>query len=103
MLLHECVAPRPLESTEAMFERFVEHRGEPCYSSTMPPEWDHCMTTTVAWAVGSQGKVYSLECEASSLPIAFRAMPWILNTATLCRLSHGIRRPSWPVRVCVCV
>jgi hypothetical protein len=88
MLLHECVTPRPFESTDAVFQRFVEHPGEACYSSAMPPEWDHCMTTTVAWAVGSQGKIYSLECEASSLPIAFPSMPWILTTAPLCVTSH---------------
>ena len=61
------------------------------------------MTTTVAWAVGSQGKICSLECEASSLPIAFRSMPYVLNTATLCHLSHGVRCPPWPVRVFVCM
>jgi len=67
----------------------------------MPPEWDHCMTTTVAWAVGSQGKIFNLECEVYSLPIAFRSMQWVLYTATLCHLSHGVRCPSWPVRGCV--
>lgn len=56
MLLYECVAPHQFASTDSMFQRFVEHPGESCYSSAMPPEWDQCMTAIVAWAVGSQGE-----------------------------------------------
>jgi len=57
MLLYECVAPHQYEPLESMFERYVEHPGESCYSNSMPVEWDHCMTAIVAWAVGSQGNI----------------------------------------------
>ncbi|XP_023716021.1 MOXD1 homolog 1 isoform X2 [Cryptotermes secundus] len=56
MLLYECVAPHHFASTDSMFQRFVEHPGESCYSSAMPPEWDQCITPIVSWAVGSQGE-----------------------------------------------
>jgi hypothetical protein len=57
MLLYECVAPHQFASTDSMFQRYVEHPGESCYSPAMPPEWDQCITAIVAWAVGSQGTV----------------------------------------------
>lgn len=57
MLLYECVAPHEFVSLDSMFQRYVEHPGEFCYSTAMPTEWDHCMTAIVAWAVGSEGKV----------------------------------------------
>lgn len=60
MLLYECVAPHQLASPDSMFQRFVEHPGESCYSSAMPSEWDQCITPIVAWAVGSQGTVWHL-------------------------------------------
>jgi hypothetical protein len=57
MLLYECVAPQEFPSLDSMFQRYVEHPGESCYSTAMPAEWDQCMTTIVAWAIGSQGKI----------------------------------------------
>jgi hypothetical protein len=55
MLLYECVAPHQFASTDSIFQKFVEHSGESCYSPAMPPEWDQCMSPIVAWAVGSEG------------------------------------------------
>lgn len=57
MLLYECVAPHHFASLDSMFQKYVEHPGESCYSSSMPTEWDQCMTAIVAWAIGSQGKI----------------------------------------------
>jgi hypothetical protein len=57
MLLYECVAPDNIASLDSMFQKYVEHPGESCYSTAMPTEWDQCMTAIVAWAVGSQGKI----------------------------------------------
>ncbi|KDR14580.1 MOXD1-like protein 1 [Zootermopsis nevadensis] len=56
MLLYECVAPHHFASLDSMFQKYVEHPGESCYSSAMPTEWDQCMTAIVAWAIGSQGE-----------------------------------------------
>ncbi|KAJ4447565.1 hypothetical protein ANN_09572, partial [Periplaneta americana] len=56
MLLYECVLPHNLKSPDAIFQRYVDHPGESCYSATMPQAWDQCMTAIVAWAVGSQGE-----------------------------------------------
>ncbi|XP_017770957.1 PREDICTED: MOXD1 homolog 1 [Nicrophorus vespilloides] len=64
MLLHECpVDPRELRKWEA----YSREDGKACYSPEMPVGWEKCLSTVVAWAVGSKGEIYP---EHVGLPIA---------------------------------
>ncbi|KAK0078076.1 hypothetical protein PV325_003063 [Microctonus aethiopoides] len=50
MILYECASTSPILGQHA---RIV---GAPCYSGTMPREWDSCIQPIVAWARGSRGE-----------------------------------------------
>lgn len=49
MILYECASTSPLLGQHARIA------GAPCYSPTMPREWDSCIQPVVAWARGSRG------------------------------------------------
>ncbi|XP_044004741.1 MOXD1 homolog 1 [Aphidius gifuensis] len=50
MILYECASTSPLLGQHARIA------GAPCYSPTMPREWDSCIQPVVAWARGSRGE-----------------------------------------------
>ncbi|XP_076240540.1 MOXD1 homolog 1 [Calliopsis andreniformis] len=50
IILYECASTLPILGQHA---RIV---GAPCYSPTMPREWESCLQPVVAWARGSQGE-----------------------------------------------
>ncbi|XP_012270132.1 MOXD1 homolog 1 [Orussus abietinus] len=50
VILYECASTAPILGLHA---RIV---GSPCYSPTMPREWDSCLQPVLAWARGSRGE-----------------------------------------------
>lgn len=50
IILYECASTLPILGQHA---RIV---GAPCYSPTMPREWESCLQPVLAWARGSTGK-----------------------------------------------
>ncbi|KAK0175590.1 hypothetical protein PV327_009330 [Microctonus hyperodae] len=50
MILYECA------STSKVLGQHARIFGAPCYSVTMPREWDSCIQPIVAWARGSRGE-----------------------------------------------
>lgn len=55
MLLHECKLDANVDVRK--WEKYASENGRACYSDT-PIEWERCLTPIVAWAVGSEGKVF---------------------------------------------
>lgn len=51
IILYECASTLPILGQHA---RIV---GAPCYSPTMPREWESCLQPVLAWARGSTGKL----------------------------------------------
>lgn len=55
----ECTVPQHLGSSKDIFEQFLNHPGEECYTRNMPPEWGQfCITFPITWAVGAEGLMF---------------------------------------------
>ncbi|CAL7941350.1 unnamed protein product [Xylocopa violacea] len=61
IILYECASTLPILGQHA---RIV---GAPCYSPTMPREWESCLQPVLAWARGSRGEWFP---EHVGIPIA---------------------------------
>lgn len=61
IILYECASVAPILGDHARLA------GAPCYSPTMPREWDSCLQPVVAWARGSKGEWFP---EHIGIPIA---------------------------------
>ncbi|KAL1117689.1 hypothetical protein AAG570_004004, partial [Ranatra chinensis] len=60
MVLYECLG-------SSKFEQYGSHEGSECHSSSVPKDWEACVTPIVAWSIGSQGEFYP---ESFGLPMA---------------------------------
>ncbi|ODM95966.1 hypothetical protein Ocin01_10716 [Orchesella cincta] len=52
----ECFIPPHKGSSDSIFEKYLDHHGEKCYTRNMPPEWsEFCITVPFVWVAGAEG------------------------------------------------
>lgn len=52
----ECSVPSHYGRSDNVFDKYLNHPGEKCYTRNMPPEWgEFCITVPFVWVVGADG------------------------------------------------